>query len=116
MQVSKFLGLAAKYAISHTINKDKRCFWLGAVAVRSDGTVVHARNGSSYHRCPKAHCEVRLMRKVDVGAIVFVARVLRDGSLAQAKPCHNCQSSLRNFGVQEVYYTIQKDIYGRIIL
>lgn len=36
---------------------------------------------------------------------MYVARVLRDGTPANAKPCPGCVSALAEFGVKEVYWT-----------
>ena len=40
-----------------------------------------------------------------VGSEIYVARVLRNGSLALAKPCEICQRFLRAVGVERVYYS-----------
>jgi tRNA(Arg) A34 adenosine deaminase TadA len=95
-----------------------RKFWLGAIGIRRDGTTVYATNGGvPGQRTPTAHAEFRLSRKLDVGSIVFVARSLRkDSSMANARPCRNCEMAMRNRGVSKVYYTINSDEYGCIEL
>lgn len=39
------------------------------------------------------------------GADIFVARVLKNGSRAVAKPCPVCQKALDDFGITGVYWT-----------
>jgi tRNA(Arg) A34 adenosine deaminase TadA len=34
------------------------------------------------------------------GSTMFVARILKDGSLALAQPCQGCQKALDEFGIQ----------------
>jgi tRNA(Arg) A34 adenosine deaminase TadA len=119
------LRLAAKYSLSNT--KDERHFLLGAVGVRKDGRIVHARNDAIldtynrdkpcrfnvYKRFPECHAENRLTRKLDFGATVYVARVRRgDGMLAMARPCVCCSAVLRAFRVKKVFYTIDPIKYG----
>lgn len=86
---------------------------IGAIGVRKDGVVVSAWNGSSTDVCPTAHAEARLARKLDVGSVVYVARVRRDNEkLAMAKPCAHCERILRNRGVTRVTYTINEHEFG----
>lgn len=96
----------------------KRKAWVGAVGVRHrDGVIVYASNGSpggiTVDRCPSAHAEAKLCRKLDFGATVYVARIRRDdGRLAMAKPCANCERLLRNKNVSKVFYTIAEGEFG----
>lgn len=93
-------------------NRDKlRRAMVGACAIRSDGTVVYARNGSAQRPEPSCHAEARLLRKCDRGSKVFVARVLKNGMLAMAKPCRHCMARLRSKGVQLVAFTVGPDEY-----
>lgn len=39
------------------------------------------------------------------GARIFVARVLKDGTPALAKPCKGCQKALLQYEIEEVWYT-----------
>lgn len=85
---------------------DRKRFRLGAVGIRNDGVVVHARNSAAVLPSPNAHAEARLAPKLTPGSVVFVARVLRrDGALAMAKPCPHCLARLRAAGVAKVYFT-----------
>lgn len=108
------LELAAAYAPSTV--EDPRCFRLGAVGLRSDGVVVYARNGSGWLPSPDAHAEARLVRKLDRGATVYVARILANGEWAMAKPCPTCMPRLRAKKVVRVFWTINKNEFGGMIL
>jgi tRNA(Arg) A34 adenosine deaminase TadA len=50
------------------------------------------------------------------GADIYVARILKNDSLALSKPCDICRSVLTRFGVNRVFYTISPDEYGVIEL
>lgn len=99
---------------------DKRNFWIGCVGIRADGVLVSARNGSVQTSqvdgggwsFPAAHAEHRCVKKMDVGGTVYVARVMKDGTLALAKPCGDCEGSLRARGIKRVCYSISDAEYG----
>lgn len=114
MQVEDYLNLAALFAVSSA--PDIRNFRLGAVGERNDGVRVFARNGSGIVPTPDAHAEARILRKLDVDATVYVARILRNNQWALAKPCQPCQKRLAAKGVSRVYYTIAPGEYGCLIL
>lgn len=40
------------------------------------------------------------------GATMYVARVLKDGTPALAKPCKGCQKALISFGLKDVIWTL----------
>lgn len=117
------ITLAASVAVPK-INNDPRNFWLGAVGVRTDGVIVSAKNGAckeslaqgSGWSFPQCHAEFRCVKKMDRGGIVYVARVARDGSLAMAKPCRDCETLLRNKGIRRAYYSIGPTEYGVMVL
>lgn len=102
MNQKDLLNLAAEYAWKD----DSRNFHLGAIAVRKDGVIVRARNGSDTNRSPTIHAEFRVSRKLDVGACVYVARITPSGAWALAKPCAGCMLRLRVRRVRSVTYTI----------
>lgn len=120
MNPHKYLALAGSYAVLD----DARHYWLGAAGLRADGALVRARNG------PKVvpprnlvrglvddtgHAESRLLRKLDLGSVVFVARISREtGQWALAKPCAPCKHRLLAKGVKRIYYTIGPNEYGQI--
>jgi len=99
----KMLDDAAKLA-AETKQEGKQ-FLLGCIAERQDGVLVKSTNAKV--RTPEAsgHAEARSLRKAGFGATLWVARVLRDGSWAMAKPCKHCETLIRNKGVKKVYYT-----------
>jgi tRNA(Arg) A34 adenosine deaminase TadA len=95
-----------------TGDKRRKAF-IAAVGLRTDGTLVSSLNGCSTEISPSSHAEARLVRKLGVGATVYVGRVLRlDGSVAMAKPCVRCENLLRHRGVKRVYYTIGPKEWG----
>lgn len=96
--------------------KAKRRYRLGAVGIRSDGIIVTANNIPNRKPEPRAHAEARLTQKLNWGSVVYVARVLRDGTFAMAKPCKNCQIAMRLRGVKRCYYSINSTEYGVMIL
>jgi tRNA(Arg) A34 adenosine deaminase TadA len=110
MQI-KYLYMAAKEA-SRKI--DKRSFLVGAIGIRSDGVVVRSRNEITQVPMPSAHAEARLTKKLDKNSEVYVARVLRSGDWAMAKPCVHCLKSLAKKKVKRVFYTISPSEYGVI--
>ncbi len=81
-------------------------FFLCAVGIRNDGTIVSSFNGCGNHPIAFGHAEARLCRKLDYGATVYVARFnFGTESLALAKPCQNCQRMLIRKKVKRVYYS-----------
>lgn len=92
--------------------EDSRSHAVGAVALRTDGAFVHARNGSSERVQPLVHAERRLLRKAGRGSIIYVARRRRDGRIGLARPCEWCLTAMRRRGVKRVYYTISDQEYG----
>lgn len=103
------IELAAE-AARPDVDRLRRAF-IGAVAIRSDGVIVTARNGSSQSKSPSCHAEVRVLRKAGRGSVVFVARVLKNGRFAMAKPCATCMSALRNKDVSLVAFTTDESEY-----
>ena len=102
MNPTPYLVLAA----SHAPKQDRRQFCLAAAARRADGAVVLSRNGAATFMQPAHHAEARVARKLDKGAVVFVARVVAGGEWALAKPCGLCRVRLRARRVEAVYYTV----------
>ena len=65
--------------------------------------------------CPgRVHAEIAallpLMRdKVDLsGASIYIFRKHKDGTLAMAKPCSNCQKVIKQLGIRKIFYTIDR--------
>jgi tRNA(Arg) A34 adenosine deaminase TadA len=105
--------LAKEVAIK---SKDRRKHKLGAVGIRTDGTIVKSGNLENRLPEPQAHAEARVVKKLGWGGIVYVARVLSDGSLALAKPCKTCQGIMKYNGVRRCFFTISDNSYGVIEL
>jgi tRNA(Arg) A34 adenosine deaminase TadA len=99
--VDKLLVRAASLASRGAV----RVYRLAAVARRADGATVWAHNADAPQPQPRGHAETRVLRKAGRGAVVFVARVRADGSLACAKPCDRCRAALRARGAVRVVYT-----------
>lgn len=114
--MNSLLASAIELARRHKIRHRKQ-FRLCAVGKRRDGLYVHSFNvqvgikGLS-EKVPEKHAEARVATKLTVDSTVAVARVLRDGTVANAKPCQSCQTRLRNMGVKKVFYTIGPDECG----
>lgn len=111
--VIRLLNLAAEVANRRI---DDRNFRVGSLGVRGDGTIVSAYNGAPKFPTPLTHAESRLSRKLDRGAVVYVARTTRDGLWAMSKPCPDCERVLRRAYVKRVYYTIAPNEYGCLLL
>jgi cytidine deaminase len=107
-RVNRYFRLAKQVAER---GGQRRQFRLGAVGIRTDGTVVTASNVSSRLPERRAHAETRVTRKLNYGAVVYVVRILRNGRLAGARPCHFCQTTMRQRGVR-CYYSINEHEYG----
>ena len=90
----------------------RRQYRLGAVGIRHDGTVVTSNNVPCAHPERAAHAEARLVRKLDWGSEVYIVRILRNGRMASARPCENCQSALRLRGVKTCHYSINDTEWG----
>ncbi len=101
-----------KQGVLFTLAGDQnRAFWLGAVGVRKDGAIVRARNEKTKVPTPCAHAEARLCKKLGKEApLVIVIRLQKDGNLAMAKPCHNCERALRRHKVKKVFYSTNSGI------
>lgn len=106
----RFFRLAGNAAC---LKSDPRNYFLGAVGIRNDGVIVISRNIISDSETSYCHAETKLVKKLDKGAIVYVARVLKlNGSFANARPCVDCIRAMKRKNVKRVYYTISDDKYG----
>lgn len=97
--------LRAAIAAASLGTDTKRRSVIGCVAVREDGAIVQARNGSVQHPMHDCHAEVRCLRKSGLRPRIFVARVHKNGLAAMARPCAKCMSLLRSKRVVSVTYT-----------
>lgn len=103
-----YLKIAGEIACK---GQEYRKFFVGAVAIRNDGAIVYSFNGPTKYPVRSVHAEYRISKKIDVGAVVYVARIKANGESAIAKPCKNCQKALKSKGVKRVYYTVDNDSF-----
>lgn len=65
-----------------------------------------------YFQYPYLHAEAHAILSLGLSNCenksIYVARVLRDGSWALAKPCKDCQRLISDVGIKEVYYSTNK--------
>lgn len=105
----RYFSDAAEVAIK---GEERRHFYLGAVGVRDDGAQVRAHNKSTMLQDRRFHAEYRLIKKMDVGSVVYVVRVTKGGrQFALAKPCANCLNAMLKRGVKRVYFTVSETEY-----
>jgi len=92
--------------------------FVGSICVSDNGKIFSSRNGSSSPFCsektPSTHAERRSCKRGGRGATVYVARVLRNGELAMARPCPRCLAYLTSMRVKRIYYSINEKEYGVI--
>lgn len=112
MSPRKLLHIAAEVS---RLKDDGRCFYLGAVALRKDGVLVSAYNGMQPFPAPEHHCEARLAKKLDRGAVVYLARTSANGEWANSKPCQLCEMKLRKAYVKRVYYTVSTNQFKSLV-
>jgi cytidine deaminase len=110
-KIERYFRLAQEVA-KRGDKKIKRHYRLGAVGIRSDGIIVTANNIPCRELTAPAHAEARLVRKLTKNSEVYVVRIQRDGSLANARPCMTCQRLMRGRGVLKVYYSISQNEWG----
>jgi len=116
-KVERYFRLAKTIAAKGDIPDIKRKCRLGAVGVRSDGTIVTANNipCRKPNNRARSHAEARLVRKLNHGSEMYVVRILRNNALSNARPCIKCQNAIRLRGIRRVYYSISDSQYGVII-
>lgn len=111
---------AGKVAIASNINDDKKNFLLGCIGIRAqDGVMVSAKNGAvitssynSYKIIGDAHAEMRVLKKMGRGGILYTTRILKNGTFAMARACAGCRQRIKMAEVDRVYYTIDQNHYG----
>jgi tRNA(Arg) A34 adenosine deaminase TadA len=111
-KVERYFRMARQLALKGDTKEVNRQYRFGAVGVRNDGTIVTSTNIPSRDPARAAHAEARLLRKLSYGSEVYVARILRCGVLANAKPCRHCETAMRQRGVRKCYYSISEVEYG----
>jgi len=107
------LEIAVKIA---NLAKKNRNYYVGAVAKRKDGAIVGSPNGWPTLKSAWHHAEARLVRKLETTDIVYVARLMKTGEKALARPCESCQIIMRSKKIKKVIYTISEKEYGVLFL
>lgn len=117
-----FMDIAISMAKSNPIQGLPR---IAAVIIDFDNSIMYGINKRKTHPLQKKfgkntdsiylHAEIdaiknyvshRILEASNLrNAIMYIARVKRDGSLGFAKPCEGCQRALIHFGISEVYWT-----------
>lgn len=106
----KRLHEAIKIAIKSKTKKKHH--YLGCIAQRADGSFVYSTNSRAISKSPSVHAEAKVLKKAGVNAILWIARVMADGSWGMAKPCGDCEKLIKKYKVKKIYYTIDKNEYG----
>ena len=114
MKINRYLEMAI--ILSRNQKPIQKRYSLAAVGVRSDGAVVFSVNGNPFEPEIKHHAEGRLVRKLDFGSVVYVARTTKDKKAAMSKPCRGCQIVMRSIGVYKCIYTISDREFGVMYL
>lgn len=107
------LNEAIKIAIKGKVKKKHH--YLGCIAQREDGSFVYSTNSRAINKSPSVHAEIKVLKKAGKNCILWIARVMADGSWGMAKPCENCQKLIKKYKVKRVYYTIGENKYGKWI-
>ena len=120
----QFLQLAIDAAF-----RSKSKFRLGAVLVKKNRVLSFGVNNmkKTHPACARPgvrpefstglHAEVDATVGVSKGDLerskLYVARILKNGKPAMAKPCEGCTRHLRELGIREVIYTVSGDLSER---
>ena len=107
-RINKFFRIAKLVAKTGDCNEANRQYRLGAVGVRTDGTIVASSNIPTRRPNGAAHAEYRVCKKLDKGSIIYVVRIDRENGLRLARPCKKCLSFMRNSGIKRCYYSISE--------
>lgn len=109
-EIFHYLKIAAEAAK----RGEARNFYLGCVGIRNDGAMVFSNNTKTQQPLIETHAEFKISKRLTPDSVLYVARILRSGDYALAKPCKPCFRALRARGVQTIYYTICNGEFGRI--
>ncbi len=115
MNVAVWQRFSQAFSVAEKGEEDRN-FFVGAVGIRDDGTIVKSHNKKSKDVDRRLHAEFRLSKKLDVGSVVYVARATRGGNIGCAAPCMSCRNAMKKRGVKRVYYTNSGDDYDWIDL
>ena len=112
--IHKYFNVAKKAAKLGSSKDASKKYKIGAVGIRKDGIIVTSSNISTKHPNKLAHAEARLVKKLDMGAVVYIVRIDSNGCFKLARPCSACFRKLYNNGVLKCFYTINNKEYGVI--
>jgi len=85
----------------------------GGCNVLKSHPMVH--KPGNFFRCIHAEVAACLNGPRDLsGCDVYVARILKNGIFAMAKPCEACDELLIRFRVRRVYYTVDETKFGEV--
>lgn len=113
MNLLKILGIAKKASLK----SDHHSFLIGAVVFTKKNIISVGYNHlfkthpifNKINNLKTLHAEASAIlgaRHLNLkGASIAVYREHKDGTLAQAKPCKDCEELLRLYGIEKVYYT-----------
>lgn len=113
---NKFLNAAYAVALSGSGAGGKTGYRLGAIIVNKKRIEAAKFNClkthpklCKYFKYPFCHAEASAILSLGLdncaNKSLYVARVLRDGSWALAKPCKECKKLIEDVGLKEVYYS-----------
>lgn len=112
----KYIDAAYAVALAGSGAGGKTGYRLGAVIVHKKKIEVAKFNClktnprlCKYYDYPYLHAEANCILSLGLdnceGKAIYVARALRDGSLALAKPCVSCHKLIVDVGIKTVYYS-----------
>lgn len=90
---------------------------IGAALVKKNKVVSIGRNKPQkthpmmckFNKFKRLHAEIDACIGIDrnfvTDSVMYTYRELKDGTLANSKPCETCQFLLKELGVKKVYYT-----------
>lgn len=71
-------------------------------------TLDDARTQASTHAEINALKHIDIYRPVTNGAVIYIARVNKQGKPMMSRPCNQCFISLMEYGIKEVVYTLSE--------
>jgi len=115
MNIPKILKLARAASLKSDHDEHK----LGAVLCDSKGRVVSASPNYMFKTHPiydkisplrtlhaEASCILKTRHKTNFQKLqLFVYRELKDGSLANSRPCDGCMKLIKRYGIKTVWFT-----------
>lgn len=117
------LAWRASMAAPGVGGKHGNSYRIGACLMRGDQVLEVRHNSYKTHpylarltKYPHLHAESHCILAHGIescrGTIMYVVRTLKDGTLANAKPCEVCQGIMLDVGVRVCYYTQDQNSIG----